>query len=112
MSGRPSLPRLTAGITDPSDLLAVYGTLRRRSIFLKLPRVVSRLRFFGYGTVRGDLFWQRSYPALIQGNGVVKVELFRVIDQSVWRDLDWYEGFDPSNLRASLFTRRHVPILN
>ena len=39
------------------------------------------------------------------------VEIFRVIDPDVIRTLDFYEGFDPANPRASLFIRRHVPLL-
>jgi gamma-glutamylcyclotransferase (GGCT)/AIG2-like uncharacterized protein YtfP len=95
-----------------SVFLAVYGTLRRRSVFQKLPMAVSRLKFFGCGMIRGRLFWQRTYPALIQGHGIAQVELFRIVDPSVWRDLDSYEGFDPANLRASLFIRSQVLLLN
>ncbi|MBV8212716.1 MAG: gamma-glutamylcyclotransferase [Verrucomicrobia bacterium] len=96
----------------PCDLLAAYGTLRRRSIFNKLPVAVARLQLFGYGSIGGRLFWQRTYPALIQDRGIVQVELFRIVDPSVWTDLDRYEGFDPSNLRASLFIRTQVLLVN
>jgi gamma-glutamylcyclotransferase (GGCT)/AIG2-like uncharacterized protein YtfP len=54
------------------------------------------------------LFWQRTFPALIQGPGIVGVELFEILDAKVWCDLDSYEGFDPANPRASLFIRRQV----
>jgi gamma-glutamylcyclotransferase (GGCT)/AIG2-like uncharacterized protein YtfP len=90
------------------DLLAVYGTLRRRSIFPKLPQAVPQLYFVGYGQIRGRLFWQRTFPALIQGPGIVGVELFEILDAKIWCDLDSYEGFDPANSRASLFIRRQV----
>jgi gamma-glutamylcyclotransferase (GGCT)/AIG2-like uncharacterized protein YtfP len=90
------------------DLLAVYGTLRRRSIFPKLPLAVPRLYFVGYGQIRGRLFWQRTFPALIQGPGIVGAELFEILDAKIWCDLDSYEGFDPANPRASLFIRRQV----
>lgn len=98
--------------TAPCDLLAVYGTLRRRSIFYRLPVAVSGLQFVGFGRIRGRLFWQRTFPALIENWGVAHVELFQVIDQSVWFDLDLYEGFDSNNLRCSLFIRRQVRLLN
>jgi gamma-glutamylcyclotransferase (GGCT)/AIG2-like uncharacterized protein YtfP len=93
---------------SPRDLLAVYGTLRRRSIFSKLPETVPQLYFVGYGQIRGRLFWQRTFPALMQGRGIVGVELFEILDAKVWCDLDSYEGFDPANSRASLFIRRQV----
>jgi gamma-glutamylcyclotransferase (GGCT)/AIG2-like uncharacterized protein YtfP len=96
----------------PCELLAVYGTLRRRSIFPKLPMAASRLQFFGYGLIRGRLFWQRTYPALIQDRGYAQVEVFRIVDPNVLDELDRYEGFDPSNLRASLFIRTQVLLLN
>jgi gamma-glutamylcyclotransferase (GGCT)/AIG2-like uncharacterized protein YtfP len=93
------------------ELLAVYGTLRRRSIFHKLPAAAARLQFFSCGLIRGRLFWQRSYPALIQDRGIAQVELFRIVDPNVLGDLDRYEGFDPSNLKASLFVRHQVQLL-
>ena len=94
------------------DFLAVYGTLRRRSIFNRLPLAVSRLHFVGYGRIRGRLFWQRVFPAVLQDRGIVEVELFQIVDPNVWGDLDFYEGFDPINLGASLFIRRQVLLLN
>ena len=96
----------------PCNLLAVYGTLRRRSIYRQLPMAASRLQIFTYGLIGGRLFWQRTYPALIQDRGIAQVELFRIVDPDVFGDLDRYEGFDPSNLRASLFVRTQVLLLN
>ncbi|MBV8100574.1 MAG: gamma-glutamylcyclotransferase [Verrucomicrobia bacterium] len=96
----------------PCNLLAVYGTLRRRSIFHKLPVAAARLQFFSRGLIRGRLFWQRMYPGLIQDRGIALVELFRIVDPNVLGDLDRYEGFDPRNLRASLFIRAQVLLLN
>ena len=98
--------------SQPSDLLAVYGTLRRRSIFRKLPRAVSRLRFSGFGLIRGLVFWQGRFPALVPAPGIAQVELFRVLDQTVWRDLDFYEGCDPADPQGSLFLRRRVLLAN
>jgi gamma-glutamylcyclotransferase (GGCT)/AIG2-like uncharacterized protein YtfP len=94
------------------DLLAVYGTLRQRSIFQKLPVAVSRLHVVGRGLIRGRLFWQRTFPALIEDRGIARVELVRIGEPKVWPDLDSYEGFDPTNLRCSLFIRKKVLLLN
>ena len=90
----------------------MYGTLRRRSIFNRLPLAVSRLHFVGYGRIRGRLFWQRAFPALIEDRGIARVELVRIDDPKVWPDLDFYEGFDPTNLQCSLFIRKKVLLLN
>ena len=94
------------------EVLAVYGTLRRRSVFHKLPVAASRLKFISYGLIRGQVFWQRTYPALIEDRGIAQVELFRIVDPNVLGDLDRYEGFDSTNLRASLFVRTQVLLLN
>jgi gamma-glutamylcyclotransferase (GGCT)/AIG2-like uncharacterized protein YtfP len=94
------------------DLLAVYGTLRRRSVCHKLPAAVSRLQFFGHGLIRGRLFHLRTYPALVPDSGRAPVELFRILDPSVFFDLDRYEGFESANSRASLFARRRILLLN
>jgi gamma-glutamylcyclotransferase (GGCT)/AIG2-like uncharacterized protein YtfP len=94
------------------DLLAVYGTLRRRSLCHKLPRAASRLQFFCYGVIRGRVFWQRAFPAVVEDPGMAAVEIYRVVDPNVIGALDFYEGFDPENPRASLFVRRQVLLLN
>jgi gamma-glutamylcyclotransferase (GGCT)/AIG2-like uncharacterized protein YtfP len=71
----------------------------------------SRFRFFGYGSIRGRLFWQSAFPALVEDVGIVPVEIFRIVDPDVIRTLDFYEGFDPENPRASLFIRRRALLL-
>ena len=105
-------PGPDSGLVLDCNLLAVYGTLRRRSIFDKLPIAISRLQFVSSGLLSGRLLWQRTYPALIRGGGIVEVEIFRVVDSGVWRHLDLYEGFEPINPPASLFIRRQVLLLN
>lgn len=90
------------------DLLAVYGTLRRRDLWRKLPGVVSKLHFLGPGLIRGRLFWQGRFPALVREYGITNVEVYRVIDPSVWLDLDAYEGFCPEHSASSLFRREPV----
>jgi gamma-glutamylcyclotransferase (GGCT)/AIG2-like uncharacterized protein YtfP len=101
-----------ATTSNHPELLAVYGTLRRRSVFRSMPGVVPRLRFFGYGLIRGRIFWQGRFPALVDECGLTKVEVFRVVQQTVWHDLDRYEGYDPMNPLGSLFTRRQVILVN
>jgi gamma-glutamylcyclotransferase (GGCT)/AIG2-like uncharacterized protein YtfP len=103
---------LMTNYAAPCHLIAVYGTLRRRSIFHKLPWAPARLQFFGSGLIKGRLFWQRTYPALIQDRGIARAELFWILNPSVLTDLDRYEGFDPGNAKASLFIRTQVLLLN
>jgi gamma-glutamylcyclotransferase (GGCT)/AIG2-like uncharacterized protein YtfP len=90
------------------DLLAVYGTLRRRDLWRNLPRAAPKLHFLGSGLIRGRLFWQGRFPALVREYGITNVEVYRVIDPSVWLDLDAYEGFCPERPASSLFQREPV----
>jgi gamma-glutamylcyclotransferase (GGCT)/AIG2-like uncharacterized protein YtfP len=94
------------------DLLAAYGTLRRRSQFQRGSRVGSKVRFLGTGRLRGRLFWQEGYPAAVPGFGAVPVEIFLVVDATVWSDLDRYEGCDLAHEASSLFYRRQVRLLS
>jgi gamma-glutamylcyclotransferase (GGCT)/AIG2-like uncharacterized protein YtfP len=87
------------------DLLAVYGTLRRRDLWRKLPRTAPKLHFLGPGLIRGRLFWQGHFPALVRECGVTNVEVHQVIDPAVWLDLDAYEGFCPEHRSSSVFRR-------
>jgi gamma-glutamylcyclotransferase (GGCT)/AIG2-like uncharacterized protein YtfP len=91
------------------DLLAVYGTLRRRDLRRKLPGAAPKLRFLGPGLIRGRLFWQGHFPALVvREYGITIVEVYRVIDPSAWLDLDAYEGFSPEHPSSSMFQRQPV----
>jgi gamma-glutamylcyclotransferase (GGCT)/AIG2-like uncharacterized protein YtfP len=94
-----------------NEYLAVYGTLRRRSLFQRRPVSSSKLQFFCFGQLRAKLFWQNGYPAAVPGSGVVPVEVFRVIDPAAWNDLDHYEGCVFDNEPASVFHRKQVRLL-
>jgi gamma-glutamylcyclotransferase (GGCT)/AIG2-like uncharacterized protein YtfP len=90
-----------------SPWLACYGTLRRRSLYARANHAVAgRLQFWGYGVARGKLYWQGSYPALVAGPGLVRVEIYRVSDPAVFDWLDAYEGYTPDRTARSLFLRR------
>jgi gamma-glutamylcyclotransferase (GGCT)/AIG2-like uncharacterized protein YtfP len=93
------------------EYLAVYGTLRRRSLFQRRPRISGKLRFFCFGQLRAKSFWQYDYPAAVPGFGVVPVEIFRVIDSSAWSELDQYEGCTFDDASASIFHRKQVRLL-
>jgi gamma-glutamylcyclotransferase (GGCT)/AIG2-like uncharacterized protein YtfP len=98
-----------AGPND--EFLAVYGTLRRRSLFHRRPSLSPKLRFFCFGQLQGRLFCQRSFPAVVQGAGVVPVEVFLLLDPTVWDELDTYEGCDLAHEPSSLYYRRKVRLL-
>jgi gamma-glutamylcyclotransferase (GGCT)/AIG2-like uncharacterized protein YtfP len=92
--------------------LVAYGTLRRRSQYRLGYSVGSCLKFYGYGLLRGLRFAQREYPAVLeQQPGLVQVEIFRVLNESVWAILDRYEGYDPRIGKQSLFVRKAVALV-
>jgi len=91
--------------------LVAYGTLRRRSQYRLGYSVGSRLKFYGYGLLRGLRFVQREYPAVLEQPGLVRVEIFQVLNESVWAILDRYEGYDPTIGKHSLFVRKAVALV-
>jgi gamma-glutamylcyclotransferase (GGCT)/AIG2-like uncharacterized protein YtfP len=96
--------------SDPS-FLAVYGSLRRRSLAKQRFFVLQNLQFYGYGVLRGLLFIQNGYPAVLEQSGLVRVEIFRLGSGGVWEALDRYEGYQPELGYRSLFYRKEVSLL-
>jgi len=94
-----------------SSFLAVYGSLRRRSVARLGFFVVRNLRFHGYGVLRGLLFVQNGYPGVVEQPGLVRVEVYRVLSENVWDILDRYEGYRPSLGARALFYRKKVTLL-
>jgi gamma-glutamylcyclotransferase (GGCT)/AIG2-like uncharacterized protein YtfP len=96
--------------SDPS-FLAVYGSLRRRSLAKQRFLVLQDLQFYGYGVLRGLLLIQNGYPAVLEQSGLVRVEIFRLCSEEVWETLDRYEGYQPKLSYRSLFYRKKVSLL-
>jgi gamma-glutamylcyclotransferase (GGCT)/AIG2-like uncharacterized protein YtfP len=94
-----------------SSFLAVYGSLRRRSLAKQGFFVLRNLRFHGHGVLRGLLFIQNGYPAVLEQPGLVRVELYRVLSETVWEILDRYEGYRHSLGCRALFYRKEVTLL-
>jgi gamma-glutamylcyclotransferase (GGCT)/AIG2-like uncharacterized protein YtfP len=97
--------------SEDSSFLAVYGSLRRRSLGKQGFFVLRNLRFHGHGVLRGRLFIQNGYPGVLEQSGFVRVEVYRVLSKTVWEILDRYEGFIPSLGNRSLFYRKEVALL-
>src|ERR1700730_9693696 len=95
---------------DPS-FLAVYGSLRRRSLAKQRFFVLQDLRFYGYGVLRGLLLIQNGYPAVLEQPGLVRVEIFRLGSRGACEALDRYEGYQPELGYRSLFYRKEVSLL-
>src|ERR1700738_2179841 len=91
-----------------SSFLAVYGSLRRRSLAKQGFFVLRNLRFHGHGVLRGLLFIQNGYPGVLEQPGLVRVEIYRVLGAAAWEILDRYEGFQSSLGTRALFYRKEV----
>jgi hypothetical protein len=61
--------------------------------------------------MRGCPLAHRGYPAVLEQPGLVRVEIFLVLRESVWSELDRYEGFDPKIGKNSLFVRKAVALI-
>jgi gamma-glutamylcyclotransferase (GGCT)/AIG2-like uncharacterized protein YtfP len=94
-----------------NSYLAVYGSLRRRVLARRGLAVARNLSFFGHGILRGQLFAQNGYPGAVEGPGVIRVEIFRVRDKTVFQVLDFYEGFSPDSKGYCLFDRKLIRLL-
>ncbi len=94
-----------------SSFLAVYGSLRRRSLARQGFFVLRNLRFHTHGVARGLLFNQNGYPGVLEQPGLVRVEVYRVLSEEVWETLDRYEGYRPSLGARALFYRKEVTLV-
>jgi len=85
--------------------IVFYGTLRRgypKHRELGLRRALS---YIGKRTIVGELYDLGAYPGLLEGAGQIDVELYRIVDATVLRRLDLYEGYDARRPEHSLFVR-------
>ena len=95
----------------PLSFLAVYGSLRRRSLARQGFFILRNLRFHTHGVARGLLFNQNGYPGVLEQPGLVRVEVYRVLSEEVWDVLDRDEGCRPSLGARALFYRKEVNLL-
>jgi gamma-glutamylcyclotransferase (GGCT)/AIG2-like uncharacterized protein YtfP len=92
------------------SFLAVYGSLRRRSLAKLSFFVLRDLEFYGYGILRGLLLIQNGYPAVLEQSGEVGVEIFRLEGKAILEELDRYEGYRLALGPRSLFYRKEVDL--
>jgi gamma-glutamylcyclotransferase (GGCT)/AIG2-like uncharacterized protein YtfP len=80
------------GGSTPTDLLFVYGTLMR-GLPLHGVLLAGGAAFLGPATVSARLFDLGPYPAAVpDASGIVRGELYRIGDPSLWARLDSLEG--------------------
>jgi gamma-glutamylcyclotransferase (GGCT)/AIG2-like uncharacterized protein YtfP len=76
---------------DFVEMVFVYGTLM--SGFGNHRRLESRTILVGNGVTEGRLYHLGFYPGLIEGDGPVEGEVYRIIDGKVIESLDALEGY-------------------
>jgi gamma-glutamylcyclotransferase (GGCT)/AIG2-like uncharacterized protein YtfP len=84
--------------------LFVYGTLLKDMCRSNL---LADAIFLGGGFIHGTLYDIGYYPGLILSNDLVYGELY-AIDDVILRNLDVVEGYEPSNPKNSLYTRKKI----
>ena len=97
-----------------SEYLFSYGTLLPQHAPSEVGGIVSKLRHFGEGTVRGVLYDLGDYPGAVLDPSSDKRILGTVFrlpeDPNILVEFDRYEGFNPSTPGTSLFLRKRYPV--
>ena len=113
--GRVPHMRHSAPMTDPSPILAVYGTLRRGEVN---DAFFASATYLGSGRITGRLFAMAAsperaygYPALLGDEaGDVVVELYRLAGAAALAEIDALEAYDPADEPGSEYVRRWAAV--
>ncbi|GGB70924.1 gamma-glutamylcyclotransferase family protein [Blastomonas aquatica] len=99
--------------SQSSDLLFVYGTLRRGSDHANAVRLARESAWLGKATLTGTLYRVSWYPALVlQGTDTVTGDLMRLHDPSAslpW--LDAFEGCSPDDHPPHDYRRERIEVM-
>jgi gamma-glutamylcyclotransferase (GGCT)/AIG2-like uncharacterized protein YtfP len=88
--------------TEPNYVF-VYGSLMAG---FELHHCLDGSEFVSHGAVAGKLVALGEYPGLVDGDGIVRGEVYRCPDaESALKAIDRVERFDPRDPPGSLFLR-------
>lgn len=102
---------MTSDDVRPGDLFAFYGSLRRGLPTLVRLGIAKRLHHLSDCIISGTLFDLGDFPGLIEGEGTVAGDLFRLSDVRAVQALDRFEGFDQRRADHSHFVRKKVRLI-
>lgn len=102
--------RYVGGVDEP---IAFYGTLMSGLAARPgRPELSPHVRLVGDCLLPGRLLDVGPYPALVQGEGVVRAELWRTTSERAFDLLDEWEAYHPQEEAASAYVRRRVELLD
>ena len=99
-----------AGAQQP-HYLVLYGSLKRGFPNRAKLGIEDSIQYEGPCAFKGTLFDLGDYPGACPGGGIVRGELYRILDPDVLRVLDPFEHFDPASPDHSLYLRQCVNLL-
>jgi gamma-glutamylcyclotransferase (GGCT)/AIG2-like uncharacterized protein YtfP len=87
--------------------LFVYGTLMRGEA--RHHYLANHTEFVCEGAVNGTLVYLGEYPGLLEGDGIVQGELFRLLDPDrLWPVLDQMEGDEYDRVERQVETAQGI----
>lgn len=93
------------------DHLAAYGLLRQGGGGLERLGLAQSLTRVGRCLIPGGLYDLGSFPGLVEGEGRVQGDLFRIETGAVGALIDRFEDFDPEDPGKSAYIRRRVRLI-
>ena len=95
-----------------SDLLFVYGMLRRKCTSGAHQHLLQDARLLGEALLQAKLFQVTCYPAitLTQENAYVHGEVYALTDVQQLAAIDTYEEYDPSAKMLQEYRRERVTV--
>lgn len=88
--------------------IAFYGSLMQHFEKQKQLKVTHQLQYLQDCVIHGRLYDLDQYPGLVLGEGLVKAELYEVLDPRVMPILDAFEGYNPKQPEKSYYIRNCV----
>ena len=90
---------------EQHDYLVLYGSLKRGFPDRAELGIEDSLEYEGPCSFEGTLFDLGDYPGAHPGRGMVRGELYQILDRDILRVLDTFEHFDPASPDTSLYLR-------